>query len=78
MRRAYEGGAWHGPSIREALSGVDAAKAATRPIANAHTIWEIALHLSAWTDVVRRRIEGAALSEPEEGDWPKVGDTSED
>ena len=44
--------------------------ASARPIASAHTIWELVLHVTAWTDVFRRRIEGEALEEPEAGDFP--------
>lgn len=76
-RRVYTGEAWHGPALVEVLEGVDAAKAAERPIPGAHTIWEIVLHLAAWKDEVRNRIEGKPVGEPAEGDWPEVSDTSE-
>jgi len=46
------------------------AAAAARPIAGAHTIWELVLHVTAWTDVFRRRLEGTAVEEPESGDFP--------
>src|SRR5829696_3222735 len=77
MKSAFEGPAWHGPSVREAVEGVSAARAAARPIPSAHSIWEIVLHISGWTDVVRRRLLGEPLSEPDDGDFPPVGDTSE-
>ena len=77
VKRAYEGEGWHGPSVREALEGVDAARAAARPIGTAHSIWEIALHISGWNDVVRRRIAGEEAGEPDEGDWPAVSDASD-
>jgi uncharacterized damage-inducible protein DinB len=64
------GDAWHGPALDELLEGVSAETAAARPIASAHTIWELVLHLTAWTDVFRRRLEGAAVEEPEAGDFP--------
>jgi uncharacterized damage-inducible protein DinB len=78
LRRVHEGGAWHGSSLREALEGVDAAKAAARPIPGAHSIWELALHVSGWTDVARRRLSGEKISEPEEGDFPAIEDTSDE
>jgi hypothetical protein len=28
------------------------------------------LHVTAWTDVIRRRLEGTAVEEPEAGDFP--------
>ena len=77
LRRSVEGDAWYGPSLREALDGVTAERAAARPIAGGHTIWELALHISAWADVVRRRLEGEKIAEPDEGDFPAVKDTSE-
>jgi heme-degrading monooxygenase HmoA/uncharacterized damage-inducible protein DinB len=64
------GDAWHGPALAELLVGVSAATASARPIASAHTIWEVVLHVTAWTDVFRRRLDGEAVEEPEAGDFP--------
>jgi uncharacterized damage-inducible protein DinB len=58
LHRAYAGGAWHGPALRQLLRGVSAKQAAARPIRGAHTIWELVLHITAWTRAVRRRMEG--------------------
>jgi uncharacterized damage-inducible protein DinB len=77
LKRAFEGEAWHGPSIQEALAGVTAEQATARPLAHAHTIWEIVLHLAAWDGVVRRRLEDEQVDNPDEGDWPLVKDRSE-
>jgi hypothetical protein len=49
LRRVYDGAPWHGSSITEVLKGVDADVAARRSIPRAHTIWEIVLHMTAWT-----------------------------
>ena len=77
LQRAYEGDAWHGPALRELLENVPPAKAASRPVAAAHSIWEIALHIGAYERVVRRRIEGEPIGElPEAEEWPDVADTS--
>ncbi|HET9984633.1 MAG TPA: DinB family protein [Longimicrobiales bacterium] len=46
LREAYAGPAWHGPSVRAALSGVTAEAAAWRPGPGRNTIWELALHLA--------------------------------
>lgn len=45
LRRAFEGDAWHGPSVLEALDGVSASQAAARPLDSVHSIWELVLHL---------------------------------
>ena len=77
LRRAFEGEAWHGPSVREVLDGVTARQAAAHPIGQAHSIWEIVRHIAAWDGVVRRRLEGETVETPTEVDWPPVTDTSE-
>lgn len=58
LRRAFEGEAWHGPSLMELLADVAAASAAAKPIAGAHSIWELVLHVTFWEEVSRRRLEG--------------------
>lgn len=73
IRMAYDGPAWHGPGLREILADVDAVQAAARPVAGAHTIWELVLHMTAWTREVSRRLGGGEPSLPPEGDWPAVG-----
>jgi uncharacterized damage-inducible protein DinB len=76
IRRAFEGNAWHGDSIVELLSGVNATTAAARPIKSAHSIWEILLHIAAWDDAVARRI-GGAVELTDEENFPTITDTSE-
>jgi uncharacterized damage-inducible protein DinB len=79
LQRAYEGNAWHGPSVKEALAGVSAGQAHARPLAGAHTIWELVQHIAVWETVGVRRLSGdraqIAISTPE--DWPPPNDTSE-
>jgi len=58
LRQAFEGDAWHGPSVREVLDGVSAQRASKRPIAGAHTIWEVVHHIHAWQVGVMRRLHG--------------------
>lgn len=77
LRRAFDGGAWHGDSLCEILKGVTAAQAAARPVANAHSIWELALHIAAWDGAVRRRMTGVAVKLSGEKNFPPVTDTSE-
>lgn len=70
LKRAHEGHAWHGPSLKELLGGVTAEQAAARPVAGAHTIWELVLHVEAWERVALRRLGGdpAQIFNTEE-DW---------
>jgi len=70
LRRMHDGDAWHGPSIVEALDGITAEQAARRPIEGAHTIYELAFHMAAWTDEVLKRLSGRAPQMPDEGDFP--------
>ncbi len=72
LRVLARGDAWHGPSLDEMLAEVSPEAAAARPIPRAHTIWELVLHVTGWTDVFRRRLEGTAVEEPEQGDYPGV------
>src|SRR5437588_8081533 len=79
LKRAFEGKAWHGPSVSEVLAEVTAEQAAARPISDAHSIWEITLHIATWERVGRRRIlEPAPIDVSDDEDWPQVKDTSED
>ena len=77
FRRAFEGGAWHGPSVLQLLNGVTAEQAASHPIPGAHSIWQLTLHIAAWERACKLRLEGdrAQLSDAE--DWEPINDTSE-
>jgi uncharacterized damage-inducible protein DinB len=77
IRRAFEGEAWHGDSVMEILAGIKANQASARPIRNAHSIWELVLHIAAWDDAVRRRTGGTAVSLTDEQNFPPVKDTGE-
>jgi DinB superfamily len=82
---SYEGPCWHGPSLGEALQGVSAIAAAARPVAGAHSIWELAAHVAAWNEVLVQRFRGetpremtpaedfpAPPAHPTEADWQAV------
>jgi len=72
LEREHSGEPWHGTSLVGILSGITARQAAARPVADAHTIWELVLHLTAWKGEVRRRLGGAPAGTPSEGDWPEL------
>jgi uncharacterized damage-inducible protein DinB len=73
LLRTLNGRAWHGPSLRRLVAGLDAAGAAARPVPGAHTIWELVLHLATWQDVVAERLAGVGRRVAEERSWPVPG-----
>jgi len=77
LRRAFGGEAWHGDSVFEILDGVTAAQAAAHPIKNAHSIWELVLHIAAWDGAVLRRMGGVAVELSDAENFPQVTDASE-
>lgn len=67
---------WHGSAVDELLEDVTHEEASVRPIASAHTIWELALHMTVWSDVARRRGQGQTVSPTSREDWPIPTDLS--
>ena len=72
LERAFDGDPWWGPSTRAALAGIDAEAATRRVVAEAHTVWEIVLHMTAWQREVARRLREGTAREPADGDWPQL------
>jgi uncharacterized damage-inducible protein DinB len=70
LRRSFEGEAWSGPSVLDAVASVTADQARARPLGNAHTIWELVLHLIGTYHLVLRRTRGDAAPLLAEEDWP--------
>jgi uncharacterized damage-inducible protein DinB len=68
----WRGDPWHGPALAKQLEQISPDLAAAHPIPAGHSILELVLHLSAWTDVVRRRLDGDPIGDPEIGDFPQV------
>ena len=77
FRRAFDGEAWHGPSVLALLQGVTAEQAAARPVPGAHTIWELTQHIRAWEGACLRRLIGDPALLPDSEDWSDVNDHSE-
>ncbi len=78
LRRALEGEAWHGPSALELLAGLSAAQAASHPIAGAHSIWELVLHLRSDYDLVLRRLAGDGRELAAAEGWPACAPPTEE
>ena len=61
LNRAFAGDAWHGPSLRELLSGVTAVQAHSRPLAYAHSIRELVLHIDLYVHATLEAIQGTPM-----------------
>ncbi len=77
FEREIGGQPWHGPSLASILEGLTARQAAHKPSPDAHSIWEILLHMTGWKREVAHRAQGHAAAEPAQGDWPDIGDVTE-
>jgi uncharacterized damage-inducible protein DinB len=82
LAAAINGEAWYGDSLREILKGITAKEAHAHPVSNAHSIWELVLHVEAWIKFFDGAIAGKPIPEwaamPQEVDWPPVSQTSEE
>jgi len=78
LQREHAGDPWHGSALLSILAGVTAERAAAKPVRNGHSIWELVLHMTGWKGEVRRRLSGAPAGEPEAGDWPSVGQPTDE
>lgn len=78
LKEIYYGPAWHGPAIKELLKGVTAKKALAKPVKGFHSIWEVVLHLTTWTEVAEKRVKGEKVQQvTSEKDWPFYSNKTE-
>ena len=77
LNRAFAGEAWHGPAVFEVLEGITAQQAAAHPLAGGHSIWELALHITAWTRAGSRRLHGDRAQLTDAENFPAVTDSGE-
>lgn len=78
LKTTFDGRAFHGPSLMEALRGIDVEEARGRPIWGRHTIWEIVNHCAYWMDAVAGALRREVMPryDPESpSDWPPMGET---
>src|ERR1700732_134411 len=76
LRRAFDGSAWHGPSMPALLEDVKAETAPPKPIPSGHSIWELVLHTAVWDRAVRRRIGGQTTQPKGKKNFPPVPKSS--
>ncbi len=77
VERAVSGPVWHGPSLMDLVGDVTAEQAAAYPVAGAHSIWELVLHITTWAEIPRVRLQSPTPVEAtSEQDWPPVRERS--
>jgi hypothetical protein len=69
LDEAFEGPAWHGPSLLRSLRDVNAGLAGWKPRPGRNSIWQLALHAAYWKYIVRRNVGGAVRR----GSFPRKG-----
>lgn len=73
IERTVTGPVWHGSALAELLSDVTASEAAAHPVAGAHSIWALVLHIAAWATIAEERLSPEATDDPDDdADWPPV------
>lgn len=77
LQRAFDGSAWHGPSVLELLEDIDAATAAAKPLPKVHSIWELVLHIAVWDDAAVRRLGGKKWQPTGLANFPPVSAPTE-
>ena len=66
----WNGSPWYGSSSHHIFESVTAAEASAHPVEGVQSIWEIVLHMVAWTEEAASRVNGARAKLPARGDWP--------
>ena len=75
--RTMHGDAWHSYPVWQVLEGISVEKAAMRPLANAHSIWEIVGHMAFWEEVAARRLGGLRAGLEENRNFPAMPEATE-
>jgi uncharacterized damage-inducible protein DinB len=71
LKRTFEKGAWHGPSVKEVLKDITA-EVAERRLPNTHSIAELVAHMISWRYYVIHRLEGNnSFTVTDEMNFPK-------
>ena len=76
LETAFQGPAWHGPPLMENVRGVSEEAARAKPVAGAHSIWEIVNHVAAWYDEAIAVVGGKPyVTLKGDADWPPIAGT---
>lgn len=76
LKDVWHGSPWYGEPSDRILADITADVAARHLAPATHTIWEIVLHMTAWTEAATVRARGAGAKAPDRGDWPVIGEAS--
>ncbi|HEY0740654.1 MAG TPA: DinB family protein [Chryseosolibacter sp.] len=78
LKRTFDKGAWHGPSVKEAIKEIDGIQAQQR-LHKTHSIIELVAHMIAWRKYVINRLQGNnayvvsdTMNFPMRDDWSNV------
>ena len=77
IKKSFEGPCWHGPGVWKVLEGVTAAQAAQKPLPEAHSIWELLMHVVTWERAVLRGIRGGVAQLENEENFPSPKQATE-
>ena len=69
---ALHGSAWHGDAVWQILGPVTPEQAHARPLATAHTIWELVEHMTYWESTVCRRLQMLEPLPESEFNFPRM------
>ncbi|MEA2238217.1 MAG: hypothetical protein QOC81_2941 [Thermoanaerobaculia bacterium] len=72
LNRSWGGPSWTGVDIQPLLDGITDEQARARPLPNAHSIFELAAHMSTWMNAVADRLGGSTQELTDAEDWRDV------
>ena len=76
--QVMHGSAWHGDPAWQILEGISPEVAAKRSVPEAHTIWEIVMHMIFWEWVVNERLAGRRAGLIEARNFPAMPEATQD
>ena len=78
MKKAYIGDPWTDVALVDLLDGLTYERVAAKPIPDAHSIWEIVLHLTATQELIVDLVRGDSRPLEPGDEWPPVGEVTEE
>lgn len=75
LKDIYDGESWYGESIIYNIQNISSEQAFYRPIPEAHSIAELIAHMTAWRQLLLKRLQGDTLFSVEQEDsfnWKRI------